>query len=304
MRVAVTGASGLIGSALVVALRGEGNTVQRLVRRRATADDEVSWDPTTGKVDLQALAGVDAVVHLAGAGIADRRWTDSYKKTIHDSRVQGTNTIARAIAALNPQPIVLVSGSAIGYYGDRGSLILDETTEKGSGFLADVVADWEAAAAPARDSGIRVVHARTGHVVSRAGGVLPRMTQIFRFGIGGRLGSGNQYWSSISLRDEVAALRTLIDNQAFVGPVNLVSPDSVTNRELTKELGKALHRPAVLPVPKFALQVAIGELAGDAVGSQRVKPAVLLDAGFEFADPTVEATLDWALNTEPIGRNG
>ncbi len=298
MRVAVTGASGLIGSALVTNLRNDGHDVARLVRHIATRDDEVSWNPQTGDIDIRSLAGVDAVVHLAGAGIADRRWTASYKKTIRDSRVLGTRTIATALAELDSPPAVLVTASAIGYYGDRGSWEIDESADKGTGFLSDVVSDWEAAASPARAAGIRVVHARTGNVVSSTGGALPRMMAIFRLGIGGRLGTGHQYWSFISLRDEVGALRALIDNGLISGPVNLVSPNAVTNRELTTALGRALHRPTVMPVPKFALSLVLGELANDAVSSQRVIPAVLAESGFEFADPTVEAALDWAINVE------
>ncbi len=204
MKIAITGASGLIGTALVPTLRAQGHDVLRLVRRSATAADEVTWDPTAGTVDLAALKGTDAVIHLAGAGVGDHRWTDAYKRTILDSRVQGTGAIARAVAALDPAPSVLISASAIGYYGDTGDDAVDESGPKGVGFLADVVEQWEAAADPARAAGIRVVHPRTGLVVAGKGGAWGRMLPLFKLGVGGRLGSGKQWWSFISLTDQVA----------------------------------------------------------------------------------------------------
>ncbi|MEK9664452.1 MAG: TIGR01777 family oxidoreductase [Candidatus Nanopelagicales bacterium] len=295
MRVAVTGASGLIGSALVPALRSQGHEVVRLVRRAPAAADEVRWDPASGEVDLAGLAGVDGIVHLAGAGVGDHRWTDAYKAEILNSRVQGTDTIARAAAALDPQPAVLVSGSAIGFYGDTGDRAVDESAPQGTGFLADVVADWEAAAAPAVDAGIRVPFARTGLVVSSKGGAWKRILPIFKAGLGGRIGSGRQYWSYISLRDEVAALITLLTNDQYAGPVNLTAPVPVTNSEVTKAMGEVLGRPTLLPVPSIALKVALGEFSADVLGSQRVLPAVLEGTGFTWSDPSIASAIEQAV---------
>ena len=210
MRVAVTGASGLIGSALVPALRARGHEVIRLVRRAPAAADEVRWDPRTGDVDLAGLAGVDGIIHLAGAGVGDKRWTDAYKAEILDSRVQGTTTIARAAAALDPKPSVLVSGSAIGYYGDTGDAVVDESFPPGEDFLARVCTLWEAATAPAEQAGVRVAHLRTGLVIGRGALLVRVLGTVFRFGLGGRMGSGRQYWPWISLRDEVGAIRFLL----------------------------------------------------------------------------------------------
>lgn len=295
MRVAVTGASGLIGSALVPALRAQGHEVIRLVRRAPAAPDEVRWDPTTGDVDLAGLAGVEGIVHLAGAGVGDHRWTDAYKAEILNSRVQGTDTIARAAAALDPRPAVLVSGSAIGFYGDTGDRAVDESAPQGAGFLADVVADWEAAAAPAIDAGIRVPFARTGLVVSSKGGAWKRILPIFKAGLGGRIGSGKQYWSYISLRDEVAALIALLTDERYAGPVNLTAPVPVTNAEVTKAMGEVLGRPTLLPVPGIALKVALGEFSSDVLGSQRVVPGVLEGTGFTWSDPSIASAIEQAV---------
>lgn len=294
MRIAVSGASGLIGSALVPALLADGHDVVKLVRHKPLWPDEIAWDPVAGDVDLTGLVGTDVVVHLAGAGVGDHRWTDAYKREIRDSRVNGTRTIATAMAALEPRPSALVSASAIGYYGDTGSTAVDETAPRGAGFLAEVVQAWEDAADPAREAGIRVVHPRTGLVVSRAGGAWARLFPIFRAGLGGRLGSGRQYWSFISMRDEIAALRTLITSD-LAGPVNLTAPDPPTNAEVTSAMGRVLGRPTVLPVPAFALKAALGEFSGDVLGSQRVVPQVLADAGFAWADPTIDDALRSAL---------
>lgn len=294
MKVAVTGASGLIGSALVPALRARGHDVVRLVRRAPSAPDEVRWDPAAGTVDLAGLQGADAVVHLAGAGVGDKRWTDAYKKEIRDSRVQGTTTIATAMAALDPRPRVLVCGSAIGYYGDTGDRAVTEESPQGGGFLADVVADWEAAARPAVDAGIRVPFARTGLVVSSQGGAWKRLLPIFRLGLGGKVGSGRQYWSFISLRDEVAALTALLEDERYRGPVNLTTPHPVTNAEVTAAMGRVLGRPTVLPVPAFAIKAALGEFSQDVLGSQRVLPTVLERDGFSWSDPTIDQAIQQA----------
>jgi uncharacterized protein (TIGR01777 family) len=295
MKVAVTGASGLIGSALVPHLRSVGHDVLRVVRRPASAPDEVTWDPAVGSIDLAPLAGVDGVVHLAGAGVGDHRWSDDYKREILDSRVQGTHTIAQAMAQLEPRPRVLVSASAIGWYGDTGDRIVDETAPAGSGFLANVVEAWEAAAHPAAEAGIRVVHPRTGLVVAKHGGAWARMFPLFRFGLGGKLGAGSQYWSWISLRDEVCALQFLLEQDHLNGPVNLTGPAPLTNSEITSVMGKVMGRPTLLPAPAFALKAVLGEFSTEVLGSARVVPSVLLDAQFGFQDPTVESAIRVAL---------
>jgi uncharacterized protein len=295
MKVAVTGASGLIGQPLVTHLRSRGHDVYRLVRRAATTPDEISWNPTSGFVDLDKLAGTDAVIHLAGAGVGDSRWTDEYKKEILNSRVKGTDTIARAMAALDPKPSVLVSGSAIGFYGDTGDRAVTETDPSGHGFLADVVVAWEAAAHPASDAGIRVVHPRTGLVVASNGGAWGRMFPLFKAGIGGKLGSGKQYWSWISLRDEINALTFLMDNDSLTGPVNLTGPTPQTNAEITKVMGKVLGRPTFLAVPSIALKTVLGEFSVEVLGSSRVLPAMLQQHDFEFLDTTVESAIRQAL---------
>lgn len=294
MRVAVTGASGLIGSALVPHLQARGDAVLRLVRRPARSPDEVQWDPKTGAVDLDRLAGIDGVVHLAGAGVGDRRWTDAYKREILDSRVDGTRTIVQAMLNLNPRPQVLVAGSAIGWYGDTGDTAVDESAPAGTGFLADVVRAWEAAADPAAAGGIRVAHARTGLVVAKSGGAWGRLFPIFKLGLGGKLGSGRQWWSWISLRDEVRALTYLLD-QPIAGPVNLTAPHPRTNAEITKVMGQVMHRPTLAAVPAFALKTALGEFSIEVLGSARVLPEVLTASGFSWSDPQIDDAIRAAL---------
>ncbi len=290
MKIAVTGASGLIGSALVPALRDGGHEVVRLVRRAPTSPDEVRWDPAAGTVDREGLAGTEAVVHLAGAGVGDHRWTDAYKREIHDSRTLGTSTIARAMAQLDPLPRVLVSASAIGYYGDTGDRAVDESSPRGAGFLAEVVEDWEAAADAARTAGIRVVHPRSGLVMARKGGAWGRLLPLVKLGLGGRLGSGRQYWSFITLADEVRALSFLLDG-AVTGPVNLTAPAPATNAEVTRAMGASLHRPTILPVPAFALKIVLGEFSSEVLGSARVLPKVLEEAGFSFRHPDLASAV-------------
>ncbi|MFG2759547.1 TIGR01777 family oxidoreductase [Streptomyces wuyuanensis] len=299
MRIAVTGASGLIGSALVRSLRaggpGGGHEVVRLVRRAPAAADEVLWDPARQYVDAAGLIGCEAVVHLAGAGVGDRRWSEAYKKEIRDSRVLGTTALAEALASLEEPPRVLVCGSAIGYYGDTGDRAVDESSPPGTGFLPGVCEEWEAAAAPAEEAGVRVAFARTGLVVAREGGAWGRLFPVFRAGLGGRLGGGSQFWSFISLRDEVAALRHIVDTDTLSGPVNLTAPDPLTNREVTAAMGRVLHRPTLLTVPPIALRLYLGEFAEDVLGSQRVLPRKLLESGFVFTHPSIDAAIRAAL---------
>ncbi|MET8957248.1 TIGR01777 family oxidoreductase [Streptomyces sp. NPDC004393] len=294
-RIAVAGASGLIGSALVRSLTADGHEVVRLVRRSARGEEEVCWDPEEQYVDAAGLIGCDAVVNLAGAGIGDHRWTDAYKKTLRDSRVLGTAALAEAVASLPEPPRVFVSGSAIGYYGETGDRAVDETAPPGDGFLPSLCVEWEEAAAPAQEAGVRTVFARTGLVVAREGGAWGRLFPLFQAGLGGRMGDGRQYWSYIALHDEVAALRHLIDREDLSGPFNLTAPEPLTNRQITDAMGRVLHRPTLFPVPAPALRLVLGEMSGDVLGSARVVPERLLESGFSFAFPGIEEALRAAL---------
>ncbi|GAA2931553.1 TIGR01777 family oxidoreductase [Kitasatospora cinereorecta] len=294
-RIAVTGSTGLIGAALVRSLRADGHEVVRLVRRPAATGDEVQWDPKRQYVDVAGLVGCDAVVHLAGAGVGDHRWTEAYKREIRDSRVLGTAAIAEAVASLDTPPRVLLSGSAIGYYGDTGDRAVDETAPPGEGFLPSVCVEWEEAAAPAEEAGIRTVLARTGLVVARQGGAWGRLFPLFKAGLGGRLGNGRQYWSFIALHDHVAAMRHLLDTESLSGPVNLTGPSPVTNGQVTAAMGRVLRRPTLLTAPAPALRIALGGFAEDVLGSQRVLPGQLLDSGFSFAFPGIDEAIRAAL---------
>jgi uncharacterized protein len=292
MMVVVTGASGLIGSALVPHLRARGHQVITLVRRPPKAADEVPWQPGT-PLDPATLAGVRGAVHLAGAGVGDHRWTDEYKNTILRSRVDGTRTLVDALSALDPSPQVLVSGAAIGVYGDRGEEELPETAAPGQGFLAEVVLAWEAEANRAAAAGIRVAMARTGLVMARTGGAFERLLALTRLGLAGPIGSGRQWWSWITLDDEVAALTFLLESESVQGPVNLTAPDPRRQLEVTRAIASRLRRPALLPAPGFGLRLVLGEFAGDILASQRVIPQRLLDAGFAFGQPDLAAGADW-----------
>ncbi|MBZ4323646.1 TIGR01777 family oxidoreductase [Streptomyces huiliensis] len=298
MRIAITGSTGLIGTALVRSLEADGHRVTRFVRRAPRSGDEAEWDPKRQRVDTRALAGCDAVVHLAGAGVGAHRWTDAYKREIRESRVLGTAAVAEAVASLDTPPRVFVSGSATGVYGDAGDRVLDEDSPPGRGFLAEVCQEWEAATVPATEAGVRTVRVRTGLVVSRGGGAWGRMFPLFRLGLGGPLGNGRQYWSFISLHDHIAALRHVLDTPELSGPVNLTAPEPVTNREVARAMGRVLRRPALFPAPAPALRLVLGELASDVLSSQRVVPRRLLDSGFRFAHPDVESAVRAALAPE------
>ncbi|MGW3037311.1 TIGR01777 family oxidoreductase [Streptomyces sp. NPDC001178] len=294
-RIAVAGASGLIGGALVRSLTADGHEVVRLVRRAPRAKDEVRWDPEGGRVDPAALAGCDVVVNLAGAGVGDHRWTDAYKTRIRSSRVFGTAALAEAIAALEKKPRVFVNGSAMGYYGETGDRAVDESAPPGTGFLPELCVEWEGAAAPAQEAGVRTVFTRTGLVVATGGGAWGRLFPLFKAGLGGRMGDGGQYWSYIALHDEVAAIRHLIDTDGLSGPFNLTAPTPLTNREITAAMGRVLHRPTLFAVPAPALRAVLGEMAGDVLGSARVLPKRLLESGFTFTFPDIEGALRAAL---------
>ena len=293
-KIAVTGASGLVGSELVPTLERNGYEVLRLVRRAPRAQGEVRWDPDGGTIDRAGLQGVSGVIHLAGDNVASGRWTEAKKARIRSSRVQGTALLAGALAELSPKPQVLVSASAIGYYGVRGDEVLDETAAQGSGFLASVCGQWEAAADPAREAGIRVVHPRIGIVLAAEGGALAKMKLPFLFGVGGRIGDGSQYMSWITLEDLVSALVFALQNDSLEGPVNCVSPTPVTNEDFTSALGRALNRPTVLPVPKFALRLGAGaEMADEMlIGGARVVPTALHVHGFRWEHTSIEPALD------------
>lgn len=292
MKVVVTGASGLIGSALVKSLTADAHDVVRLVRREPRAADERQWDPSGGDLDPALMDAADAVVHLAGAGIGDKRWTEDYKQTILRSRVDGTTTIATAIARATDPPNVLLSASAVGYYGETGDEGADESSPNGQGFLADVVRQWEAATAAAETAGVRVVHARTGVVLSAEGGALGKVLPLFKLGLGGRLGNGQQWMSWIAIADHITALRFLLDRADLAGPINVTAPEPVRNRDYTKAIGRAVHRPALAVVPATALRVALGGFADEGVlVSQRVVPARLEDAGFPFTYADIDSAL-------------
>ena len=286
-RIAISGSSGLIGTALVGHLKSEGHTVQRLVRRAPVAVDEVQWDPQTGFVDLTALAGVDAIIHLAGVGVGDKRWTKKYKSEILNSRLLGTTTIAKAVAELRPQ--VFISASAIGWYGESGNRAVVETDRVGDDFLAAVCREWESAADLAGD--VRTVKIRTGLVLDPTGGALGKMLPLFRLGFGGKLGSGKQWWSWITLHDQIRAIVFALENP-ISGAVNVTSPNPVTNQEFTSALARALHRPALFPAPAIALKIALGGFSSEVLGSKKVIPHVLQEAGFTWDYPHITQALD------------
>ena len=286
-RIAISGSSGLIGTALVGHLKSEGHTVQRLVRRTPVAADEVQWDPQTGFVDLAPLAGVDAIIHLAGAGVGDKRWTKKFKSEILNSRLLGTTAIAKAVAEL--KPTVFISASAIGWYGESGNRAVVETDRVGDDFLAAVCREWESAADLAGD--VRTVKIRTGLVLDPTGGALGKMLPLFRLGFGGKLGSGKQWWSWITLHDQIRAIVFALENP-ISGAVNVTSPNPVTNQEFTSALARALHRPALFPAPAIALKIALGGFSSEVLGSKKVIPHVLQEAGFTWDYPHITEALN------------
>jgi uncharacterized protein (TIGR01777 family) len=290
MKILVSGSSGLVGSALIPTLSGAGHEVLRLVRKKGIADS-VYWDPAKGVIDATGLAGVDAAVHLAGENIAAGRWTTAQKAKIVDSRVKGTSLLADALAKLKRRPEVMVSASAIGFYGDRGDETLREDSPPGTGFLPDTSRKWEGAAEPASRAGIRVVHPRIGIVLARKGGALPKMALPFKLGVGGKIGTGRQYMSWIALDDLTAVILHCIESPHLQGPVNAVA-GAVTNLEFTKALGRALKRPTLFPLPAFAARIAMGEMADELLlASTRVEAARLAASGFQFRHRNLEDTL-------------
>lgn len=291
MRIAVTGASGLVGSALVPALRAGGHEVLRLVRREPRGADEVRWDPAAKTIEAARLEGLDAVVHLSGENIADGRWTDAKKARLRSSRVGSTRFLSETLAGLARKPSVLVSASAVGYYGDRGEAWLAENALPATDFFGQLSVEWESAAAHAAHAGIRVVHPRTGIVLSPAGGALAKMLLPFKLGIGGVVGSGRQYFSWIALDDVVGVIHHMLARSDLSGPVNVAAPEPVTNAELTKTLGRVLGRPTFVPVPAFALRIAFGEVADALLASTRLRPERLLETGYRFRYPELEGAL-------------
>ena len=293
LRVAITGSTGLIGTALVESLRGGGVEITRLVRRPPSGVAELHWNPafSDGGLDPSALSGIDAVVHLSGAPVAGARWTPARKQLLRSSRIASTSALVRAMLAAAEPPRVLLSASAIGWYGDTGDRAVDEAAPAGLGFLAALVRDWEAAAAPAAAAGIRVVYLRSGVVLSRQGGMLRPLLPAFRLGLGAKIGAGTQYLSWITIADHLRAVRFLLDQADISGPVNLTAPAPATNAEFTRALAAAVRRPGVLSVPRSVVRLALGELSAELLGSCRVVPARLLEAGFSFDYPEIGPAL-------------
>lgn len=291
MRILMSGGSGLIGSALSQSLAADGHTVSRLVRREAKSD-EATWDPAGGRLDPNVFDGCDAVINLSGAGIGDKRWTDDYKRELLTSRVQTTELLASTMAKLDNKPSVFLSGSAVGWYGDRDDERLDELSTPGGGFLSDLCQQWEAATVSAEKEGIRTVHLRTGIVLSEHGGALKKQLPLFKLGLGGRFGNGHQWQSWISIDDEIGAITHLLSSD-ICGAVNLTTPNPVTNVEFTATLAKVLHRPAVLPVPMFGPKLMLGSELVDTLllGGQRVLPTALQRSGYEFHHPMLDTAL-------------
>jgi uncharacterized protein (TIGR01777 family) len=306
MRIVMAGSSGFLGTRLSDRLRAEGHRVVRLVRRSPRGADEIRWDPGAGQLDPAALAGMDAVVNLAGANIGDKRWTAEYKRVLMTSRTETTELIARTIAELPAvdRPATLVNASAIGWYGDTGDRVVDENAPAGDGFMPDMCRVWEAATRPAEDAGVRVIRLRSGLPLQAGEGFLKPQLLPFRLGLGGKIGSGRQWIAWISLEDWLRAVLFVLERDDIAGPVNVVSPSPVTNADFTRALGRAVHRPAVMPLPTLALRLWLGELSGEALRSSRVVPGVLDRADFRFQHPDLDAALGAALAGRPGGERG
>ena len=301
MRVLVSGSTGLIGSSLVRSLESGGHDVRRLLRPQSrTSANGIMWDPAARSLDRRQIEGFDAVVHLAGENIADRRWSAAQMARIRDSRIRSTTLLAETLASLDSPPSVLACASAGGYYGDRGDELLDEESSPGAGYLAAVTKEWEDATGPAASAGIRVVNLRIGVVLTAAGGMLSRVLPIFKLGLGGRLGSGSQYMSWLTRSDVVDATVWTLEHEDVSGPVNVSTPNPVTNSEFTRALGRAVRRPAVLAVPSFALRLAQGDLAEVVTSSARMDPTRLRESGFEFEHPEIDGALEWALRESAV----
>jgi uncharacterized protein (TIGR01777 family) len=296
MKVVLAGASGFLGSRLHLRLAAAGHELIQLVRRAPDGPAQRMWRPDRGEVDGADLAGVDVVINLAGAGVNDQRWNDAFRKALRDSRVQPTATLARAIADLpDGQRPALLNSSAVGFYGDTGETAVDEDSPAGAGYFPDLCQAWEAATAPASQAGVRVAHLRTGLPLDASGGLLKPLLIPFRLGVGGRLGNGRQWMPCLSIRDWLAAIEFLLAHPEITGPVNLVGPEPVRNTDFSRALGRALHRPALAPVPPFALRIVLGAFADEALASQRILPSVLTRHGFQFQDSTVDEALRAAL---------
>lgn len=291
MRILISGASGLVGTATAGALRADGHEVARFARQKgASSPGDVRWDPASAFIDAQTMEGADAIVHLAGAGIADARWSEARKKVLRDSRMNSTRTLVDAIAQLQQKPRVLIAASGVGYYGDRGDETLTESSSNGDGFIAALARDWEAESLRAESLGLRVVMLRFGMVLSAHGGALPRIVTPFKLGVGGRLGSGKQWISWIALEDATGVIRSVLVDEKLSGPINVVTPNPVRNAEFTTALARVLHRPAIFPVPGFALRLALGEMADELLlVSQRVNPRKLVTQGYAFRFPDLDA---------------
>ncbi|MGI5519391.1 TIGR01777 family oxidoreductase [Micromonospora sp. CA-259024] len=297
MRILLAGASGFLGTWLADRLTADGHQIMRLVRRPPRGPQERRWDPAAGQLDPAAVAGADAVVNLAGAGVGDKRWNDDYRRLIRTSRVDSTSTLATTLAGLPvaDRPRVLLNSSAVGWYGDTGDRVVEEDAPAGEGFLADVCRVWEAATRPAEDAGVRVIRLRTGLPLHHGGGLLKPQLLPFKLGIAGRLGSGRQWLPWISMADWLDAVRFLLEHDDIAGPVNVVGPNPVTNAEFTRELSRQLHRPAIIPIPALALKVALGGFAHEALTSTRVLPGVLTSAGYPYQHPHLPEALRAAL---------
>jgi uncharacterized protein (TIGR01777 family) len=292
VKVVLSGGSGLIGTALIPELRAAGHEVVRLVRREPQTSDEIRWDPLRGQLDPTQLAGVEAAIHLSGAGVGSRRWSDSYRRTLLASRIESTTLLSDTLAKISPLPKVLIAGSAVGFYGDTRDQLTDETGPRGEGFLAELTGAWEASSDAASSAGIRVCYLRTGIVLSKAGGALKLQLPLFKTGLGGRLGSGKQYLSWVTIDDEVAAILFLLTAEQVSGAVNVVAPNPVTNLEFTKTLGSVLRRPTITPAPAFALRILLDGFADEGLLiGQRLAPRVLQDAGFTFRHPELTGAL-------------